>query len=160
VVLLTELGDLVVRNGNSRRHGCNIIPLSKPTTKNPACLQAGFLHLDRQRSTLPPRLQGSTIDTERLNFRVRNGNGCDPLVIATGDIFSDRVLSVVGNPFPTTYRQFVCFRATDGATRPTNLSPTSELYGPSLSLFLHIEPARTTLRRSSDTLTAVNRRQQ
>jgi len=71
----------------------------------------------------------------------------------------DRVLSVVGNPFPTTYRQFVCFRATDGATRPTNLSPTSELYGSSLSLFPHVEPARTTLRKISDILTAVNRHQ-
>jgi hypothetical protein len=68
-------------------------------------------------------------------------------------------LSVVGNPFPTTYRQLMCLRATDGATRPVNLSPTSERCGSSLSLFLRVEPARTTLRKSSDTLTAVNRHQ-
>lgn len=33
--------------------------------------------------TLPPRLQGSTIGARGLNFRVRDGNGCDPSAIAT-----------------------------------------------------------------------------
>jgi len=37
----------------------------------------------RQRPTLPPRLQGSTIGAGGLNFRVRNGNGCDPSAIVT-----------------------------------------------------------------------------
>ena len=40
----------------------------------------------RQRPTLPPSHPGSTIGAERLNFRVRNGNGCDPLAMATEKI--------------------------------------------------------------------------
>jgi hypothetical protein len=40
----------------------------------------------RQRPTLPPRLQGSTIGAGGLNCRVRNGNGCFPSAIATGII--------------------------------------------------------------------------
>ena len=40
----------------------------------------------RQRPTLPPRLQGSTIGAGGLNFRVRNGNGCFPSAVATGKI--------------------------------------------------------------------------
>src|SRR5687768_15599530 len=37
----------------------------------------------RQRPTLPPRYQGSTIGAGGLNFRVRNGTGCFPSAIAT-----------------------------------------------------------------------------
>ena len=37
----------------------------------------------RRRPTLPGTLVPSTIGAERLNFRVRDGNGCDPLAIAT-----------------------------------------------------------------------------
>ncbi len=40
----------------------------------------------RQRPTLPPRLQGSTIGAGGLNCRVRNGNGCCPSAIATGKL--------------------------------------------------------------------------
>ena len=40
----------------------------------------------RRCSTLPPRRQGSTIDAGGLNLRVRNGYGCDPSAIATGNI--------------------------------------------------------------------------
>ncbi len=39
----------------------------------------------RRRPMLPGRVQPSTIGTERLNFCVRDGNRCDPLVIATGN---------------------------------------------------------------------------
>ena len=38
----------------------------------------------RQRPTLPPSCPGSTIGTNGLNFRVRNGNGCSPAVKVTG----------------------------------------------------------------------------
>jgi hypothetical protein len=44
--------------------------------------QAGLI-LIWQRPTLPPTNSGSTIGAEGLNFRVRNGNGCDPLAMAT-----------------------------------------------------------------------------
>src|SRR5947208_7866988 len=38
----------------------------------------------RQRPTLPHSLPCSTIGGSRLNFRVRNGNGCDPAPMTTG----------------------------------------------------------------------------
>ena len=37
----------------------------------------------RRRPTLPGRLHPSTIGAERLNFRVRKGNGCGPLASTT-----------------------------------------------------------------------------
>ncbi len=40
----------------------------------------------RQRPTLPGELPPSTIGAGRLNFRVRNGNGCGPAAITTGDL--------------------------------------------------------------------------
>ncbi len=42
----------------------------------------------RRRPTLPGDLSPSTIGAERLNFRVRDGNGCDPLAMATGNLLS------------------------------------------------------------------------
>src|SRR5205814_7143911 len=38
----------------------------------------------RQRPTLPHSFPCSTIGGSRLNFRVRNGNGCDPAPVPTG----------------------------------------------------------------------------
>ena len=38
----------------------------------------------RQRPTLPRTYARSTIGGSRLNFRVRNGNGCDPAPVTTG----------------------------------------------------------------------------
>src|SRR5688572_26191427 len=43
----------------------------------------------RQRPTLPPTCAGSTIGGSRLNFRVRNGNGCDPTPMTTGKLFAN-----------------------------------------------------------------------
>jgi hypothetical protein len=40
----------------------------------------------RQRPTLPRTCARSTIGGNRLNFRVRNGNGCDPAPMATGKL--------------------------------------------------------------------------
>jgi hypothetical protein len=39
----------------------------------------------RRRPTLPPRLQGSTIGAEGLNYWVRNGTRCFPFAMATGN---------------------------------------------------------------------------
>ncbi len=44
----------------------------------------------RRRPTLPGSLLPSTIGAGGLNFRVRNGNGCDPAAIAT-ETFVKRV---------------------------------------------------------------------
>ena len=41
----------------------------------------------RQRPTLPRTCARSTIGGRRLNFRVRNGNGCDPSPMATGKLY-------------------------------------------------------------------------
>src|SRR5688572_23414533 len=40
----------------------------------------------RQRPTLPHTCACSTIGGGRLNFRVRNGNGCDPAPMTTGKL--------------------------------------------------------------------------
>src|SRR5437899_9358350 len=40
----------------------------------------------RQRPTLPHSFPCSTIGGSRLNFRVRNGNGCDPAPMTTGKL--------------------------------------------------------------------------
>ena len=44
------------------------------------------VELPRQRPTLPRRYQRSTIGPGGLNFRVRDGNGCGPSGIATGNL--------------------------------------------------------------------------
>jgi hypothetical protein len=41
----------------------------------------------RQRPTLPPSCPSSTIGGGGLNCRVRNGTGCFPSPMATGDLF-------------------------------------------------------------------------
>ena len=53
--------------------------LSRPSWINP-----------RQRPTLPRTCARSTIGGSRLNFRVRNGNGCDPAPMATGKLVRHR----------------------------------------------------------------------
>src|SRR6266850_6775189 len=50
----------------------------------------------RQRPTLPHSFPCSTIGGIRLNFRVRNGNGCDPDPMTTGILVG--VLGVSGAP--------------------------------------------------------------
>ena len=46
-----------------------------------------FVIYSRRRPTLPHSYPCSTIGPEGLNFRVRDGNGCDPLGIATEKSF-------------------------------------------------------------------------
>ena len=48
-----------------------------------------FKRIIRQRSTLPHSLPCSTIDAKELNFRVRDGYGCDLFAIATRLKWSD-----------------------------------------------------------------------
>ena len=49
-----------------------------------------FLKEVRRRSTLPQGHPCSTIDAERLNFRVRNGTGCFPLAMVAETLLSFR----------------------------------------------------------------------
>ena len=48
--------------------------------------RAGSSKIIRRRPTLPRSFPRSTIGSERLNFRVRDGNGCDPLDKTTGKL--------------------------------------------------------------------------
>ena len=51
-------------------------------------VRAGLSRGSRQRPTLPRSCPRSTIGAERLNDRVRNGNGCGPLAMVTGKLNS------------------------------------------------------------------------
>src|SRR5436189_3326127 len=42
--------------------------------------------MSRQCPTLPRRCQRSTIGARGLNYRVRNGNGCDPSAMVAGKL--------------------------------------------------------------------------
>jgi hypothetical protein len=54
----------------------------------------GFLNKIRRRPTLPRSPPRSTIGAEELNFRVRNGNGCDLFAIATENLISTPSLTL------------------------------------------------------------------
>ena len=56
------------------------------TKRNPAKTNLAGLRYSRQRPTLPRTYARSTIGGNRLNFRVRNGNGCDPAPMTTGKL--------------------------------------------------------------------------
>ncbi len=57
----------------------------KNQQKKTTIFQVVFLFA-RQRPTLTGAFAPTTIGAEKLNFRVRDGNGCDLLAIATGPI--------------------------------------------------------------------------
>ena len=54
--------------------------------KKPADLTISGLTNSRQRPTFPQPRGGSIIGPGGLNFRVRDGNGCDPSGMATGKL--------------------------------------------------------------------------
>jgi hypothetical protein len=76
------------------------VPVSSVQGKSPRVVTpTGSLeHYPRQRPTLPRTFARSTIGGSRLNFRVRNGNGCDPAPMTTGKLeiegLSDWVLTL------------------------------------------------------------------
>src|SRR5262250_2750924 len=53
--------------------------------KRPQSEDRGLLNLSRRRPTFPRSYPRSIIGPARLNFRVRDGNGCDPRGITTGN---------------------------------------------------------------------------
>src|SRR5438874_13042894 len=55
-------------------------------TKTPDTVGRFCSYYCRQRPTLPHSFPCSTIGGSRLNFRVRNGNGCDPAPMTTGKL--------------------------------------------------------------------------
>ena len=56
---------------------------AKGTRISPSPLQRDKF---RRRPTLPGSFPPSTIGAGSLNFRVRNGNGCDPAAMVTGNL--------------------------------------------------------------------------
>src|SRR5207245_10967427 len=56
---------------------------------SPQCVRdGGCCSKSRRRPTLPEGLPSSTIGAGGLHFRVRNGNGCFPAAITTGNLCS------------------------------------------------------------------------
>src|SRR6266550_6168137 len=61
--------------------------------KKPAPVDWSGLRMRRwRRSTLPPPRRGSTIDADRLNDRVRDGNGCGPVALVASKLTGIRYL--------------------------------------------------------------------
>src|SRR2546428_14164983 len=81
-------------------------------TKTPTSLAAPRGFYSRQRPSLPHSCPRSTIGPERLNFRVRDGNGCDPLGKVTGKPkFKERVFDnsiLMGKPSARTVMIHQC----------------------------------------------------
>ena len=75
-----------------------------------------FIKEVRRRSTLPQGHPCSTIDAERLNFRVRNGTGCFPLAMV-----AETLLSYVNKPFTKDEDMTLlsCFVVLDRISRTT-----------------------------------------
>jgi hypothetical protein len=84
------------RNLSGRQSGRSVNPLTSSSweiTKGGKRLLASLLRksYSRQRPTLPHRYQCSTIGPGGVYFRVRNGNGCGPSGIATGNPLMSKV---------------------------------------------------------------------
>lgn len=60
--------------------------------KGPTFMGLGLLDLSGRLPTLPHTCACSTIGAEGLNFRVRDGNGWDPLAMVTQHLLSARLL--------------------------------------------------------------------
>ena len=76
--------DLACAVREQRRGARPADPLFR-TSKKPADLAISGLCLPRQRPTFPPPHDGSIMGLGGLNFRVRDGNGCGPSGMATGN---------------------------------------------------------------------------
>ena len=63
-----------------------IILIKRRNARSRFIERAFFLKLIRRLPTLPRSFPRSTIGSKRLNFRVRDGNGCDPLDKITGKL--------------------------------------------------------------------------
>ena len=68
-------------------------------TEKPAQNERAFLDLNPATSYFPTTESCSIIGSSRLNFRVRDGNGCDPTDNITGKLFVSDELSVVSDEF-------------------------------------------------------------
>jgi hypothetical protein len=112
-----------------RRSPRKIPPRRRALKKEPTTMVSSSKLKSRQRPTLPHGCPCSTIGAERLNCRVRNGNGCGPLAMVTGKNklnSRDRLTSfVLLSEFKEFYGQ---------ASRPISTGKLNAL------LHLHIRP--------------------
>ena len=79
----------------------NYFPMAGNRMQKPhhVIVMGHFVINSRRRPTLPHSYPCSTIGPEGLNFRVRDGNGCDPLGIATEKTFRLRLRRILGVAF-------------------------------------------------------------
>src|SRR5882757_10540731 len=74
--------------------------------KSPGLYQ-GFSSLIGQLPTLPHTCACSTIGAERLNFRVRDGNGWDPLAMVTQNLVG-RICEPAGTGYRSLLAEIPC----------------------------------------------------
>ncbi len=86
------LGEGAPRLGGDPHPGAGVVrPRSRDATRTAAYEneksppEGGLFREIRRRPTLPEGIPSSTIGAGGLNFRVRNGNGCDTAAMATGN---------------------------------------------------------------------------
>ena len=77
---------MVLEGRPSGRVGHRRIFDEQPPSRSPSAA-AGAIEKSRRRPTLPGGSPPSTIGAGGLHFRVRNGNGCFPAAIATGNLY-------------------------------------------------------------------------
>ena len=119
-----------IRNRERKRS-----PIFKTHKKRPRTYHSEPLLLIRQLPTFPGPHDPSIIGHGGLNFRVRNGNGCDPSGKTTGNLISRAIIITSKNSCLST-----CFLTTGGkrnkgqATRPISTGQLNAL------LHLHLQP--------------------
>jgi hypothetical protein len=101
------------RGGIEVRAGLLSRPAVQKKRPDTLCASGRSRNNSRQRPTLPHPCGCSTIGGSRLNFRVRNGNGCDPAPMTTGERAARR-------PPPAARR----FEAASGGNRARHLRST------------------------------------
>jgi hypothetical protein len=72
------------RSGRKTPFGRMAYPETRGKEKGPEPKFGAFCNLSRRRPTFPHSYPCSIIGPARLNFRVRDGNGCDPRGMTTG----------------------------------------------------------------------------
>ena len=103
------------RRRDSDVHSLKAVPRSPGVTadggnaKRPSLQRLGLLvYLIGRRPTLPHTRACSTIGAERLNYRVRDGNGWDPLAEITRNLLPG-ALALRHNPQAKPVSKFICF---------------------------------------------------
>ncbi len=81
---------LTISAFNLTRYFRRLRTLRSSSEKAREIYSRGLSLIIRRLPTLPHSYPRSTIGSNRLNFRVRDGNGCDPVDKITGKLESDK----------------------------------------------------------------------